>query len=69
MRHEETSLAYKLSDKVMIKRWRTTGTVVARTFSPLSYDIQCGKKLHRKVPAQWVTSVAGETSNVVRLVA
>ncbi len=69
MNHEDTSPAHKLSDKVMIKRWRATGTVVARSFSPLCYDIQCGKKLHRKVPAKWVTAIAGEASNVIRLAA
>ena len=66
---EETGPAYKLADNVLIKRWRVTGTVVARSFSPLCYDIQCGKKLHRKVPAKWVTAVESESSNVIRLVA
>jgi hypothetical protein len=69
MKNEEICSAYKLSDKVMIKRWRVTGTVVARAFSPLCYDIQCGKKLHRKVPAKWVSAVAGEANNVIRLAA
>ena len=69
MHDEESRPAYKLSDEVMIKRWRVTGTVVARSFSPLRYDVQCGKKLHRKVPAKWVTSVASEASNIIRLVA
>ena len=69
MRHEETSPAHKLCDAVMIKRWRVTGTIVARTFSPLCYDIQCANKLHRKVPAKWVTAVASEASNVIRLAA
>jgi hypothetical protein len=69
MRHEETRPAFKLSEQVMIKRWNVTGTVVARSFSPLCYDIQCAKKLHRKVPAQWVTAVRSEASNIIRLVA
>ena len=69
MHHEETSPVHKLSDEVMIKRWNVTGTVVARSFSPLCYDIQCAKKLHRKIPAKWVTSVASEASNIIRLVA
>ncbi len=69
MRHEETRPAHNLTDRVQIKRWRVTGTVVARSFSPLCYDIQCGKKLHRKVPAKWVTAVASEASNVIRLAA
>ena len=69
MHHEETSSALKLSDKVIIKRWRVAGTVVARSFSPLCYDVQCGKKLHRKVLAKWVTPVASDASNIIRLVA
>jgi hypothetical protein len=69
MRHEETGLAHNLTDRVLIKRWRASGTVVARSYSPLCYDIQCGKKLHRKVPAKWVTAAAGEASNVIRLAA
>ena len=69
MNNKETSFAHKLSDQVNIKRWRATGIVVARTFSPLSYDIQCGRKLHRKVPAKWVTLVASEASKIIRLVA
>ncbi len=69
MRHEETRPAHNLTDRVLIKRWRVTGTVVARSFSPLCYDIQCPKKLHRKVPAKWVTAVASEASNVIRLAA
>jgi hypothetical protein len=69
MHDEEARPAYKLSDKVMIKRWRVTGTIVARSFSPLCYDVQCGKKLHRKVPAKWVTPVTSESNNIIRLVA
>ena len=69
MDNEEASPAHKLADTVEIKRWRVTGTVVARSFSPLCYDVQCGKKLHRKVPAKWVTAVTGEKSNVIQLVA
>ena len=69
MRHEETRPAFKLSEQVMIKRWNVAGTVVARSFSPLCYDIQCAKKLHRKVPAKWVTAVRSEASNIIRLVA
>jgi len=52
MSNKETSFAHKLSDQANIKRWRASGIVVARTFSPLSYGIQCGRKLHRKVPAK-----------------
>ena len=69
MQHEETRPAHNLTDRVQIKRWRVIGIVVARSFSPLCYDIQCGKKLHRKVPAKWVTAAAGEASNVIRLAA
>ena len=69
MKEEESKAVHKLADEVMIKRWRVTGTVVARSFSPLCYDVQCGKKLHRKVPASWVTAVASESDNVIRLVA
>ena len=69
MHDEEAKPVHKLSDTVEIKRWRTMGTVVARSFSPLCYDIQCGKKLHRKVPARWVTPVTGETGNIIQLVA
>ena len=69
MHDEETRPVHKLSDEVMIRRWRVTGTVVARSFSPLCYDVQCGKKLHRKVLAKWVTPVASDASNIIRLVA
>ena len=69
MQHEEASQVHKLSDTVEIKRWRVSGTVVARSFSPLCYDVQCGKKLHRKVLAKWVTAVNSEANNVIQLVA
>jgi hypothetical protein len=42
---------------------------VEDTSSPLSYDIQCGRKLHQKVLAKWVTLVASEASKIIRLVA
>ena len=69
MNDEEARPLHKLADQVMIKRWNVTGTVVARSFSPLCYDIQCAKKLHRKVPAKWVTAVTSDATNVIRLVA
>jgi hypothetical protein len=69
MEQEETKPAHKLSETVEIKRWRVTGKIVARSFSPLCYDVQCDKKLHRKVPAKWVTAVTKESSNVIQLVA
>ena len=58
MRHDEIRPAHNLNDLVLIKRWRVTGTVVARSYSPLRYDIQCAKKLHRGVPAKWVETVS-----------
>ena len=69
MRHEKTSPVHNLNDRVLIKRWRAIGIVVARTYSPLCYDIQCAKKLHRNVPAKWVKAVVGDGSNVIRLAA
>ena len=69
MRHEETGPAYNLNDQVLIKRWRVTGTVVARSYAPLCYDIQCAKKLHRNVPAAAVAAVASKGSNVIHLAA
>jgi len=69
MNNKETGFVNKLSDQVNIKRWRANGIVVARTFSPLSYDIQCGRKLHQKVFAKWVTLVASEASKIIPLVA
>lgn len=57
MRHEEFRPAHNLNDEVLIARWRATGTVVARLYSPLRYDIQCAKRLHRGVPAKWVELV------------
>ena len=69
MKREETRQAHKLNDQVLIKRWRVTGTVVARTYAPLCYDIQCAKKLHRNVPAAWVAAVTSDGSNVIRLAA
>ena len=69
MQHEEASSVHKLSDTVEIKRWRVSGTVVARSYSPLCYDVQCGKKLHRKVPAKWVTAASSKEDNVIQLVA
>ena len=35
MRHEEFRPAHNLNDEVLIARWRATGTVVARLYSPL----------------------------------
>lgn len=69
MHNEKSRPAHRLSDQVIIKRWNVTGTVVARKFSPLCYDIQCARKLHRNVPAKWVAAVTSQTSNVIRLVA
>ena len=69
MNHDETSQAHNLNDRVLIKRWRVTGTVVARTYAPLCYDVQCAKKLHRNVPAKWVAAVTSDGSNVIRLAA
>ena len=45
---------HDLNTDVHIKRWRVTGKIVARSFSPLRYDIQCPKKLHRGVPEEWL---------------
>lgn len=59
--------AHNLNDRVVIKRWRATGIVVARTYAPLCYDIQCARKLHRNVPAKWIEPLP--QGNVIRLVA
>lgn len=67
MQYEEERPAHSLNDRVVIKRWRATGVVVARTYAPLCYDIQCAQKLHRNVPAKWVQPL--EQKNVIRLVA
>ncbi len=67
MQHEEEYSAHNLNDRVVIKRWRATGIVVARTYAPLCYDIQCTRKLHRNVPAKWVEPAPQD--NVIRLVA
>ena len=67
MRHKEEYPAHNLNDRVVIKRWRANGVVVARSYAPLSYDIQCARKLHRNVPAEWVEAVPRD--NVIRLVA
>ena len=67
MRDEQTREIHNLNDQVLIKRWRATGTIVARSYSPLRYDIQCARKLHRDVPAGWVHPVTAD--NVIRLVA
>ena len=70
MRQQEPRPAFNLNDKVTIKRWRVSGTVIARSFSPLRYDIQCAKKLHRNVPDGWVVAVAEVTpDNVIHLAA
>ena len=45
---------HELNTDVLIKRWRVTGKIVARSFSPLRYDIQCPKRLHRGVPEEWL---------------
>lgn len=45
---------FKLHDVVRIKRWKIEGKIVARTFSPLRYDIQCAKRMHRGVPEHWL---------------
>ena len=49
---------HELNETVLIKRWKITGTIVARTFSPLRYDIQCAKRLHLGVPEGWVEGAA-----------
>ena len=67
MQNEEETSAYGLGDRVLIKRWRATGRVVARTYAPLCYNIQCARKLHRNVPAKWVEPVPAD--DVIRLVA
>ncbi len=45
---------HDLNTHVLIKRWRVEGKIVARSFSPLRYDIQCPKRLHRGVPEEWL---------------
>ncbi len=45
---------HELNTNVLIKRWRVEGKIVARSFSPLRYDIQCPKRLHRGVPEEWL---------------
>jgi hypothetical protein len=67
MQQDEERPVHNLNDRVLIKRWRVTGIVVARTYAPLCYDIQCARKLHRNVPAKWVEGQPVE--NVIRLVA
>lgn len=67
MQQGEERPIHNLNDRVVIKRWRATGVVVARTYAPLCYDIQCARKLHRNVPAKWVEALTMD--NVVRLVA
>lgn len=67
MQQEEERPVHNLNDRVLIKRWRVKGVVVARTYAPLCYDIQCARKLHRNVPAKWVEPVP--TKNLIRLVA
>lgn len=70
MRIEEPRQAFSLNDRVTIRRWRVSGTVIARSYSPLRYDIQCAKKIHRNVPAEWVETAAGSApSNVIHLAA
>ena len=49
-----TSAKFKLHDVVRIKRWKIEGKIVARTFSPLRYDIQCAKRMHRGIPEHWL---------------
>ena len=48
------SSKYDLDTNVVIKRWSIEGKIVARSFSPLRYDIQCPKRLHRGVPEEWL---------------
>ena len=45
---------HDLNAVVLIKRWKVKGTIIARSFSPLRYDIQCPKKLHRGIPEEWI---------------
>ena len=52
---------HELNTDVLIKRWRVTGKIVARSFSPLRYDIQCPKRLHRGVPEDWLEPARGLT--------
>ena len=47
---------HELNAVVLIKRWKVKGTIVARSFSPLRYDIQCRKRLHRGVPEDWLVA-------------
>lgn len=51
---------HDLSAVVLIKRWKVKGTIIARSFSPLRYDIQCRKKLHRGIPEEWIEPAAAE---------
>ena len=51
---------HELNAVVLIKRWKVKGTIVARSFSPLRYDIQCRKRLHRGIPEEWIEPAAAE---------
>ena len=51
---------HDLNAVVLIKRWKVKGTIIARSFSPLRYDIQCPKKLHRGIPEEWIEPTAVE---------
>ena len=51
---------HELNAVVLIKRWKVKGTIVARSFSPLRYDIQCPRRLHRGIPEDWIVAVTDD---------